>query len=438
MIAPTNLILTKITGGIRLNWACSGAHETEIYVSVDSVAYSLLDTVTEGVVTYDDINDYVTHTVKYKLRAKGADTTSGFSNTVNDILEFVFTSTGDGSGLGVFNLMPSVETTMTIDGTGRFYDDLAGTTNERDSQVLTADALNRVYIKVPSGIATVRVKNIITQWGDNFRGSAELDDGWDTYVYGDHSSLNCPSVSIDVATMTRNTSINVFGLNTIHGDLSGNSIMTYMEIADGTPNHTTPGHGGATCGGDISLMPLDTFDVWDDTHFTGTCESAGMKVIWCNGLNEVTFNISAMPLLKTLIELAAGSCMVIGDISLCPDIAFVQTYHCAGLTGSMDGLTNLQFNQMWQDSNVTITRFVNMTKLDYFRIEGRSYSSSIVNQLLADLWANKDTAGRNYNFRQIYLSGTPTGQGISDKTNLQAYRTPNNDPTKDLWTIVTL
>ena len=274
--------------------------------------------------------------------------------------------------------------------------------------------------------------------GDNHTGTSVYLDGWDTSIVDPTAGANCPSVSIDVATMTHNTSINVFGLNTLYGDLSGNSIMTYMEIADGTPNHTEPGHGGATVYGDISNMPLVTFDVWDDTHFTGNCESADMKVIWCNGLNEVTFNISVMPLLTTLIELADCSCEVIGDISLCSNIYFVQINHCSGLSGSLNGLTKLQWFQTFAASSVTATRFNSLTKLDRFECAGLSLSAAVTNQLLADLWANKDTAGRDYNTRTINLLGTPTGQGITDKTNLQAYRTPNNEVDKALWTINTL
>lgn len=442
MIAPTNLILTRLLSGIRLNWTCAGAHETEIYVSVDGSAYALLDTVAEGIVTYDDINDYLTHTVKYRLRAKGAVTTSGFSNAVNDILEFVFTSTGDGSGLGVFNLEVSENTVATIDGAGKFYTDLAGTEGESDTWNLTTtgsgfkDNLNRIYIKVPSGTATLRIKNVVTKWGEALTGGSVLDDGWDTYCY-DALSTNCPRVSIDVATMTRNTSINVFGLNRLTGDLSGNSIMTYMEIADGTPNHMIPGHGGATCGGDMSNMPLVTFDCWDDTHFTGTCESANMEVIWCNGYNEVTFNISAMPSLRTLNILDSGNCKALGDISLCPNIKFVQVFIPTDLTGSIAGCVDLYYFFIAAGS-VTAPNVTNLTDLSYLDMRHIALTSDNVNQILADIWVNRDEP-KTFSFRRIYLSrvgsGAPTGQGLTDLANLRAYRSPNNDPTKYLWTV---
>ena len=445
VIAPTNLTVTAISGGVRLTWEdqSDNEHGFEVWRKVDSADYVLLTTVDVNIETYDDM-DYQIGTLKYKVRAIAGLENSSFA--IKDApapLEFIFTSTGNGSGLGVFNLQVSEQTTMTIDGTGKFYTDLAGTTGESTSVVLTVagsgfnGTLNRIYIKVPSGVAIVRVKNVVTKWGEPTGGGNVLNDGWDTYCYGDNSSTNCPRVSIDVATMTYNTSINVFGLNTLYGDLSGNSIMTYMEIADGTPNHTTPGHGGATVHGDISLMPINTFDCWDDTHFTGTCVSADMFVIWCNGLNEVTFNLSVMPLLQTLIIYADNSCNVIGDISLCPNLVFVQVSVSNSISGSIVGNIALEYIYIVSGNTITVPNVTNVTKLGYLQITGFTPTSANVNQILADIWTNRNVA-RVYNSREIYLNGTPTGQGLTDKTNLQAYRSPNNDGAYSLWTISTL
>ena len=446
--APTNIQTAAITGGVRITWEdnSDNEHGFEIWRKVDASDYVLLTTTAKNVETYDDL-DLELGTLKYKVRAKGAESFSSYATKDAPApLEFIFTSTGDGSGLGVLNFEVSEETTMIIDGSGKFYTDLAGTEGESTTVLLTTTGsgfngnLNRIYIKIPSGTATLRVKNVVTKWGEATGGGNVLNDGWDTYCYGDNSSVNCPSVSIDVAAMTYNTSINVFGLNTLYGDLSGNSIMTYMEIADGTPNHTTPGHGGATCGGDISLMPLKTFDVWDDTHFTGLCESPAMKTIWCNGLNEVTFNISAMPDITGLMIFYANSCTVIGDISLCPKLVIVQVYQPNTISGSIAGLTELEYIGIYAGNTITVPNITNVTKMGYLDIDGFVPTSANVNQILADLWINRDVV-RVYSFRGIVLnkagSGTPTGQGITDKTNLQAYRSPNNDPTKDLWTIST-
>jgi hypothetical protein len=98
-------------------------------------------------------------------------------------------------------------------------------------------------------------------------------------------------------------------------------------------------------------------------------------------------------------------------------------------------------------------RFIQCTPLITFRPKATwVWTSEEVNQLLADLWANRDEDKTNEyerdgcseffkSDRSIHLntigSGPPTGQGITDKTNLEAYRSPNNDPQYDLWTIET-
>jgi hypothetical protein len=446
MIAPSNIQTTAIAGGVRITWDdnSSDEHGFEVWRSDNGGAYALITTTDIGIETYDDTVGVGTY--KYKVRAKSGETLSNYATKDAPApLEFVFTSTGDGSGLGVFNVEVSENTVATIDGTGKFYTDLAGTEGESSTWNITttgsgfAELLNRIYIKVPSGTATLRIKNVVTKWGREIGGGDLLNDGWDTSMVDPVAAANCPSVSIDVATMTYNTSINVFGLNTTYGDLTGNSIITYMEIADGTPNHTTPGHGGSTIGGDISLMPLTSFDCWDDTHFTGTCASATMSVIWCNGLNEVTFNVSAMPSLGTIIILAECSCTAIGDISICSDLAFAQILRPNTLTGSIAGLTSLSY-YLVISGNITVPNVTNLTDLSYFS-GNQVLTSANVNQILADIWANRDAA-KTYTFRYFKLnvegSGAPTGQGITDLANLRAYRSPNDDPTKDLWTIDTI
>lgn len=50
---------------------------------------------------------------------------------------------------------------------------------------------------------------------------------------------------------------------------------------------------------------------------------------------------------------------------------------------------------------------------------------------------HKPDDANNINISGSVSSGAPTGQGITDKDNLQAYRSPNNDPTKSLWTVST-
>ena len=167
VIAPTNLTVTAILGGVRLTWEdnSDNEHGFEIWRKVDSADYALLTTTAKNVETYDD-TDFQLGDLKYKVRAKGGDEYSGFdTGSAPAPLEFVFTSTGDGSGLGVFNLEVSETVTATIDGTGKFYTNLAGTTGESSTKVFTVGALRQTFIKVPSGVATLRIKNVVIKWG---------------------------------------------------------------------------------------------------------------------------------------------------------------------------------------------------------------------------------------------------------------------------------
>lgn len=432
MIAPTNLILTRNGNGIRLKWDCSGAHETEIYVSVDGTAYTLLTSVAEGIVTYDDTTDYITHAVKYKLRAKGAVTVSSYSNEVNDILQINFTSYGDGSGVGEMNLVVSETTTATIDGTGRFYTDAAGTTGESTTKVFIANTPTKTYIKVPSGQSLMRIKNVITHFGKLVGGGYATGRGWET-----QDDTNAPKLVTDMSKMTHCISIIIFGHNAVYGDITALSDMEVMEIACRSTIHTSATYGAIVTGDVTGWEKLTHFDTWDLTHFTGVSESPVMEMIWVGALSEVTFNISVMPSLTTLIALGTNSINIVGDISLCPLLAFVQVMVTNTISGSISGCTAIEYIYVITGNTITVPNITNVTKLGYLFISGFVPTSENVNQILADLWINRDVA-RVYDFRTIELSGTPTGQGIADKTNLQAYRTPNNDPTKPLWTINTL
>lgn len=68
---PTSLASELITGGVRLTWDDNNteADSIQIYADINNAGYALLDTVNDGVETYDHI---VTGgvTVRYKIRAK--------------------------------------------------------------------------------------------------------------------------------------------------------------------------------------------------------------------------------------------------------------------------------------------------------------------------------------------------------------------------------
>lgn len=129
------------------------------------------------------------------------------------------------------------------------------------------------------------------------------------------------------------------------------------------------------------------------------------------------------------------------------------------LTGSIANLKNLCYvtNGFFDKP----TRFINNPQLCWFSpgVVDWVFTSEEINQLLADLWANRDvfrnpiqslyptiywggTAGVGWT-RYINLTGAvgsqpPTGQGLIDLANLRNYETPPSfgDDPRNKWTIV--
>jgi hypothetical protein len=93
--------------------------------------------------------------------------------------------------------------------------------------------------------------------------------------------------------------------------------------------------------------------------------------------------------------------------------------------------------------NVTFTDLSRLKQLTNLITNTQyTFTSENVNQILADVWANRDEAKPGAMNREIRVSGSassgaPTGQGIIDKENLQKYRSPNQLPSRYVWTITT-
>lgn len=144
-------------------------------------------------------------------------------------------------------------------------------------------------------------------------------------------------------------------------------------------------------------------------------------------------------------DLAHGETNMYGSISGLTNLYLFQNNNTLMvLTGNLDALVNLE-RFVIVSALCSITKpatLAHITPLCHFSASDWVYTEAEVNQYLADLWANRDVARPNLSNRAIYLwqsgSASPTGQGITDKAALQAYRSPNDDPAFDLWTIETL
>ena len=225
------------------------------------------------------------------------------------------TATGTGAGVSTLRLWTSEDITLTLDGTARFYDNLAGTTNEGLTRTVVAGAMRTFYLRCPSGTANMVWSDAtkVLRWGDN------TIDGW-------VSSTNAASIAGNIEALTNLTYLRVLGSNTLSGSVAGLTNLTYLYVS---------------------------------------------------------------------------------------------------------GSNTLEF------PNVT-----NITRLCYLQVHTTvTLTSENVNQLLADFWLNRDApkprAERTIDIRGSSSSGGPTGQGITDATNLAAYRSPDNNPANALWTVLT-
>ena len=428
---PINLTTTAIAAGVKLDWEIStyDAWGYEVWGDIDGAGYVLLDTVAAGVETYTD-NRSRPFTAKYKVRAKGGGSGSLSDSIDYPYLLFVFTSTGDGSGVGYFAAEVDENVTARISGGGKFYTNITATEGESTTFALTTGDIRNTCIKVPSGVSVVRMRNVIIKWGDNYTGSPILRDAWNTGSVGpgsDGEGLNYPSIHIDVTKMIKNTSINVFGLNTLEGDLTGNTIMTYMEIANGYRSHTSGGFGATVIGNLESMTDLETLDTWDRTVFTGDISGlTKMKVIWLGGYSDIEGSLEGMTDLRTLITYPVVTRAAFsGSVNGFAKLATITLQTPCIISGNISSLVKLRQLQLISTDNLTIDNITNCPDVYLFYVINKVLSSAVVNQLLADLWANRTEAKKaltgNINLQGATGSGAPTGQGATDLAALQAY-----------------
>jgi Leucine-rich repeat (LRR) protein len=419
----TNLYLGVIKSGYVANWKCD--------------AYPLIDET--GNFNLTGVNLNAGNIITTPERIVGGDK-SGYSNIVDaEQLTFnlTFNALGDGSGISKIRFNVSETTTMILSGTARFYSDAAGTLNESTSAVITTGALRTFYMRLPSGNATLKVKNVITGWGGNTQ--AFTDTGWE------HASgvswVNYPFIDIDISLLTHLTTINLFGNNTVHGDMSTLTAMTYIELGNGYGGSNNSG-AGCTITGDVSGMTnLWCLDAWDITSFYGDITGlVNLRVIWIKGLNTLSGSIAALTSL-TYLDIEGGN-TITGSLNALTSLTTLYLSGNNTVSGEVSGLINLDTISIYSSGAITITNTTNLTKLSQlFPCYPVVFSSANVNQILADVWVNRNVV-KSSPIRTIDLSGNiasgaPTGQGITDKAALQAYRTPNNDGAYSLWTIGT-
>jgi len=141
--------------------------------------------------------------------------------TATDLFTLVLESTGTGAGVITFKLKVAESIVLTLDGEGKFYDDLAATVNEGTTRTITAGALRTVYIKVASGTSNLTFSNelAVIMIGET------ATNGW-------LSPANGPMVNISkISKMLNLTNITLTsGSTRVVGDFSGCYTLTQLTF----------------------------------------------------------------------------------------------------------------------------------------------------------------------------------------------------------------
>jgi len=144
------------------------------------------------------------------------------------LFTLVLESTGTGAGVVTFALEVIEDIILTLDGAGKFYDNIGGTDNEGTTRTITAGALRTIYLKVTSGVANMTFSNemAVIKIGET------VTNGW-------LSPANGPMVNIsNISKMVNLTNITInAGSTRVVGDFSGCftlTQLTYLNISSNT------------------------------------------------------------------------------------------------------------------------------------------------------------------------------------------------------------
>lgn len=193
----------------------------------------------------DDFSIIYTKPISNPITALyGELTMDSFSATIENDYTHVVTATGSGSGVSTLRIISRETITLTLDGTAKFYDDVAGTINEGTTRIITGtvgNTISTVYFKCPSGTA-----NLVF---------SEIDCIVDLRFYG---TTNCASLGGSFARYTSLTYLLATGNNTFSFDLSGLHALENIVV-----------YGSNSISGSTeNLVKLHTFDVRGNNTIT--------------------------------------------------------------------------------------------------------------------------------------------------------------------------
>ena len=246
-----------------------------------------------------------------------------------------------------------------------------------------------IQFGVRAGVAGHRCN---VYWGDGSSDSVAPATGSSTSLAKTYATGAVRAV-VMIGKITRFESINTDGKTAFGGRVGGQKSLTYLSV-----------EGSNTLSGSVAGLTL-------------------LTNLYVLGNNTLSGSVAGLTLL-TLLNVPGGNT----------------------LSGSVAGLTLLTYLNVGGNNTLSGLDAIasSATGLCQFTHGGLSVlAAEEVNAILAGLWANRNAA-KPRTERVIDIgkdsptpNAAPTGQGLIDKAALAAYRSPNNDPTKALWTVTT-
>lgn len=253
-----------------------------------------------------------------------------------------------------------------------------------------------------------------------------------TYLYTNDA---CGSLIGSITLLTKLTYIFVGNTTILSGSISDLTSLTYVQI-----------NGDNSLTGDLTNLVDLTFLLVLGNNVSITGDVTGLTkltTLRIEGTNSITGDVSGLTELTVLVNNnGINTNTLYGDVTGLTKMVYLELSGNNSVTGDIQYMTNLQVCYTFGTSILSVPNVTNIKGLLYLKLHDTvTLTSDNVNQILADFWANRDEpklrTERIINIAGSLSSGSPTGQGIIDKAALQAYRSPNNDPTKALWTVTT-
>ena len=166
----TGLTVTPVSNtALTLNWSCATSFIDgyKIEQSTNGIDYAQIDTTTDKTYPVTGLTGetqywYRVRTYKDADNGEYCDPADAWTAHL-----FLLTSTGTGDVTAELRFKFAEETIITVDGTGMFYTDAAGTENPSTTWTIPANISSLMYVKVQSGTSNMLIfdSDKMVRWG---------------------------------------------------------------------------------------------------------------------------------------------------------------------------------------------------------------------------------------------------------------------------------